>query len=170
MIRVRWLSRDAAVAASPQDPGSSNLIATGSGQGDALPLTGSANAFSTVPPGAGARLPAANSNSIAVYNQGQNILSIYPSSGDQIGPNGVNKPVMISPGNSVTFETLDTPLTPPPRTWYQEGAGVVEISGSGPTGARPGFPVLSEQFFDTSLGLPIWWNGAAWVNATGAPA
>lgn len=32
-----------------------------------------------------------------------------------------------------------------------------------PTGVKVGF-----QFFDTTLGKPIWWNGSAWVDTTGA--
>ncbi|MDF3904705.1 hypothetical protein [Paracoccus sp. AS002] len=36
------------------------------------------------------------------------------------------------------------------------------------TAARPTNPQLGEINFDTTLGKPIWWNGAAWVDATGA--
>lgn len=43
----------------------------------------------------------------------------------------------------------------------QEGAS------SGATGARPVTTVVGYMFFDTTLGLPVWWNGAAWVDATG---
>lgn len=32
-----------------------------------------------------------------------------------------------------------------------------------PTGMPTGYP-----HFDTTLGIPVWWNGAAWVNASGA--
>jgi hypothetical protein len=43
---------------------------------------------------------------------------------------------------------------------------------SGATGARPGSPVIGQQYFDTSLaagaGKPIWFNGTVWVDATGA--
>lgn len=38
----------------------------------------------------------------------------------------------------------------------------------GTTGARPGAPVLYQVYFDTTLGKPIWWAGAAWKDATGA--
>jgi hypothetical protein len=24
-----------------------------------------------------------------------------------------------------------------------------------------------QMYFDTTLGIPIWWNGAAWVNSAG---
>ena len=34
---------------------------------------------------------------------------------------------------------------------------------SRPTGIEAGF-----QYFDTTLNKPIWWNGSAWVDATGA--
>jgi hypothetical protein len=44
------------------------------------------------------------------------------------------------------------------------------INSRGTTAERP---VLSAnyagtQYFDTTLGIPIWWNGTAWVNAAGA--
>jgi hypothetical protein len=26
---------------------------------------------------------------------------------------------------------------------------------------------VGQQFFDTTLGIPIWWNGAHWINASG---
>lgn len=35
------------------------------------------------------------------------------------------------------------------------------------TANRPAAPATGEMFFDTTLGYPIWWNGAAWVDATG---
>lgn len=38
----------------------------------------------------------------------------------------------------------------------------------GTTGSRPVSPVLYQLFFDTTLGKPIWWDGANWVDATGA--
>ena len=36
-------------------------------------------------------------------------------------------------------------------------------SDSRPTGIAVGF-----QYFDTTMNKPIWWNGSAWVDATGA--
>ncbi|QPX71660.1 hypothetical protein [Bacillus phage SP8] len=33
---------------------------------------------------------------------------------------------------------------------------------------RPSNPAIGMMYFDTNLGLPIWWNGTAWINATGA--
>ena len=26
---------------------------------------------------------------------------------------------------------------------------------------------IGQMYFDTTLGIPIWWNGAKWVNASG---
>lgn len=38
----------------------------------------------------------------------------------------------------------------------------------GETAARPLSPLTYEMYFDTDLGLPIWYDGADWVDATGA--
>ncbi|MFN8681698.1 hypothetical protein ACDP63_11225 [Paracoccus sp. P2] len=43
----------------------------------------------------------------------------------------------------------------------------INIVNSGGTGGRPGSPYLWQQYADTTLGKPIWWNGTAWVDATG---
>lgn len=37
----------------------------------------------------------------------------------------------------------------------------------GTTAARPTTVPLGLMYFDTTLGIPIWWNGANWVNASG---
>lgn len=42
------------------------------------------------------------------------------------------------------------------------------VTNSGVTGSRPGSPVAGQMYFDTTLGIPIWYSGAAWVNAAGA--
>ena len=34
--------------------------------------------------------------------------------------------------------------------------------------SRPASPAVGCQFFDPTIGKPIWWNGTAWVDATGA--
>jgi hypothetical protein len=40
---------------------------------------------------------------------------------------------------------------------------------SGPAAERPAVPYEGEQYFDTSIvpPRPIWWNGAAWIDAAG---
>lgn len=39
---------------------------------------------------------------------------------------------------------------------------------SGTTAGRPVTNLgVGQYYFDTTLGLPIWWNGSIWVNAAG---
>lgn len=42
------------------------------------------------------------------------------------------------------------------------------ITAGGPTANRPTNPATFEQYFDSTLGYPIWFNGTDWVDATGA--
>lgn len=62
---------------------------------------------------------------------------------------------------------------------YRSAAGVLRTDGTllgntavatggGATGARPASPVQFSMWYDTTLGKPIWWNGSAWKDATGA--
>lgn len=56
------------------------------------------------------------------------------------------------------------------RFWLTEAAGdqrYVKRQG-GETASRPAEPLLYEMYFDTDEGLPIWWDGSNWVDATGA--
>lgn len=39
---------------------------------------------------------------------------------------------------------------------------------SGTTASRPATPPTGFGYFDTTLGKPVWWKGAVWVDATGA--
>jgi hypothetical protein len=41
-------------------------------------------------------------------------------------------------------------------------------NAGGTTAQRPGTPVLYQNYFDTTLGKPIWYNGSVWKDATGA--
>lgn len=41
-------------------------------------------------------------------------------------------------------------------------------SSSGTTAARPTTVTIGFEYFDTTLGLPIFWKGAVWVNGAGA--
>jgi len=44
----------------------------------------------------------------------------------------------------------------------------ISIPDSGATTQRPKENLLlGQQFFDTTLGIPIWWNGTVWKNASG---
>lgn len=51
-------------------------------------------------------------------------------------------------------------LSKPPRSFQQQG-----LTASRPTGIPIGY-----QYFDTTLGKPIWHNGSEWVDSTGASA
>lgn len=42
-----------------------------------------------------------------------------------------------------------------------------DISSIRSGNARPTNPTIGYQFFDTTIGKPIWYNGASWVDATG---
>ncbi len=42
------------------------------------------------------------------------------------------------------------------------------FAGSGTTAARPANPLMWAVYFDTSIGQPIWYQGAGvWINAAG---
>ena len=46
----------------------------------------------------------------------------------------------------------------------------VTVPNFGPSSARPTVGLLvGETFFDTTLGVPLWWNGSYWINALGYP-
>lgn len=42
------------------------------------------------------------------------------------------------------------------------------VNMNGVTASRPRSSILGQQYFDTSLGIPVWWNGTAFVDATGS--
>jgi len=42
------------------------------------------------------------------------------------------------------------------------------VPASGATNQRPTAKLqVGQQFFDTTLNLPIWWTGTKWINASG---
>ena len=44
----------------------------------------------------------------------------------------------------------------------------INVPPSGTTANRPvTFLVIGQQYFDTTLGYPIWYNGTVWKNASG---
>jgi len=44
----------------------------------------------------------------------------------------------------------------------------ISVPDADATAQRPTKNLLiGQQFFDTTIGYPIWWNGKAWVNASG---
>lgn len=60
--------------------------------------------------------------------------------------------------------------------WYEWASRVTgQLNrdwGVGPTGSRPtGTGVRTgDRYFDTTLVIPIWFNGAFWIKADGTPA
>ncbi len=63
----------------------------------------------------------------------------------------------------VYFNTLDSA-----NVQTQQAINILSTPSAGTTALRPTTGLQVGQFyFDTSLGIPIWWNGTNWVNATG---
>jgi len=49
-----------------------------------------------------------------------------------------------------------------------EAFNTLSIPSAGDTASRPSTNLLvGQQYFDTTLGIPIWWNGTDWIDATG---
>ena len=96
------------------------------------------------------------------YVVANNTLSVFVNGSRQV--NGVN--YTETANNVITFATglnagdvvqFSTVLSAIP-SYYQSGS----------TANRPTIGLMTGQFyFDTTLGLPIWWNGTIWVKATG---
>jgi hypothetical protein len=63
----------------------------------------------------------------------------------------------------VYFNTLDAA-----NVQTQQAINTLSTPSAGTTALRPTTSLQVGQFyFDTSLGIPIWWNGSNWVDATG---
>jgi hypothetical protein len=52
------------------------------------------------------------------------------------------------------------------------GTVTIAESSGGTTAHRPASPFLGQMYFDTTIAtpIPIWWDGAQWVDSAGAPA
>lgn len=63
-----------------------------------------------------------------------------------------------------------------PVQWQRKAAALINavarlFQAAGPTADRPTLSLfVNQQYFDTDLGRPIWWNGSAWIDATGTPS
>lgn len=45
---------------------------------------------------------------------------------------------------------------------------ILSTVSAGTTAERPATDLqIGQQYFDTTLGIPIWWDGTNWVDATG---
>lgn len=61
------------------------------------------------------------------------------------------------------------------RAWVQwvdlVDRTVNSLREAGTTADRPTARLwVGRQYFDTTLGHPVWWDGSDWVDASGAPA
>jgi hypothetical protein len=72
-----------------------------------------------------------------------------------------------------TIEVADNVLRPALHLvsqMFQRIAIAFNNPDNGETGERPTEQlVVGQQFFDTLLVKPIWWDGVTWVDATGTP-
>jgi len=81
---------------------------------------------------------------------------------------GPGTPVVNYEASSET-EVPGTPVTVPAGwTNLRRDLALQVIPTATTTVARPASPQLGQPVFDTTLGIPIWWNGTNWVNSVGA--
>lgn len=43
------------------------------------------------------------------------------------------------------------------------------VTNNGTTANRPPSPIIGQYYLDTTLGVPVWWNGTNWINSVGTP-
>lgn len=62
------------------------------------------------------------------------------------------------------------PVTAPTwLLWFQAIYRLLGAQASGPTSNRPTQRLaIGQQYLDTTLGKPVWWQGAHWIDATGS--
>jgi hypothetical protein len=60
----------------------------------------------------------------------------------------------------------------PWRNWFTQAQAILfAAQQSGTTALRPTKGLYpGRTYFDTTLVIPIWYDGAQWIDATGAPA
>ncbi|MCP4661039.1 MAG: DUF2793 domain-containing protein [bacterium] len=71
----------------------------------------------------------------------------------------------VSVENTLEVDTIDEKTASAGITF---GADVSAAIENGVTGSRPGSPRTWQMYGDTTLGIPIWYDGTNWVDATGA--
>jgi hypothetical protein len=129
------------------------------------------------------------------FNQlvGTGVDNTFETSGGSIGNIVVNSTSGAAPGYDLTFDHL----AQPGATLTLNGAflkinadlgsiplqslvtllggaslnqirRVNQLNWSDVTLNRPPAPYVGQQYFDTTITRPVWWNGVAWINAAGA--
>lgn len=121
-----------------------------------------------------------NSNDTGVINIGANRFRLFASVGAvapilefrEIGGAeyiGLRCPDSVSGSTTFTLPGADGSAG---QTLVTDGSGAWSFTNrsiweSGATGSRPGSPVTAQTYFDTTLGIPIWFDGSNWIDATG---
>lgn len=86
-------------------------------------------------------------------------------SADDIPDGSTNAIITLT--QETNFETAYTHVS---NTSNPHSVGQADVTEADVTGNRPGSPVTGQMFFDTTLGQPVWYDGAGWVDATGTTA
>jgi hypothetical protein len=96
-------------------------------------------------------------------------IPVYQSyNGLPINPSPPNLPVVAPQTYSAEFENQILNVL---RLYFNQLNNYTQATATpdyGTTANRPKAPLQTgQQFFDTTLGYPIWWAGTKWVNASG---
>jgi hypothetical protein len=75
--------------------------------------------------------------------------------------------VTYGPINAITGSDYNEGTVAAPLRTADELARRLDAPPSGATSGRPTGVSIGAMYFDTSLHIPIWWNGTVWVNASG---
>jgi hypothetical protein len=126
----------------------------------ATPVT-SVTATSPLTSSGGTTPVIAITNPLPVANGGTGLTTTPIANGRLLIGNGTNYTLAnLTAGAGITITNAS-------------GAITIASTGvqAGNTASRPGGLAaanVGRTYFDTTLGIPIWWNGAAWVNASGS--
>jgi len=111
----------------------------------------------------------------SVIIQPQSISLNVP--GGFLGIDGDGQSLITIAFENISFQSFpssrdDTNIAPPENFLYTDSSGNLlsaPLVSSGTTGERPEEGVTGQQYFDTTLGLPIWLSATpgSWVDATG---
>lgn len=88
--------------------------------------------------------------------------------GQQLNPadTDTDKDKHLSNAQAKKWEDHVDDTTGNPHEVTAEQAGALPFL-VGTTLERPEDPEIGQMYFDTDLGIPIWWSGSIWVNASG---
>ena len=84
-----------------------------------------------------------------------------------IGAVPPNLPIAPTAYNEQHFDVLNNVL----RLYFNQLSSSINLLASpaaGNTASRPAIGLqVGQQYFDTTLGIPIWWDGSDWIDAMG---